>query len=296
MPPRVVNLLHAVLQQPYARIRLPVTEIRGLFRHDGIEPPLHIDKRAHLITQISTKHDGSTALSNGKTVPSVMLVSNYRLLRETIRLLIEGGRGFQVLAETDERGQTLRAATDLRPDLIVFDLDPDWTGAIVTIRQLIRNCPGSQVVALSLHTEDAIVEGTLRAGVRAFLSKEGPSEEIVAVLRLVANGEAYLSPRIAARVMDWVKNREIAGASIPALVGLTERELETLRLLAEGRSSKEVAVALDLSVETVRTYRKFLMRKLKVHNLAGLVRIAATTGLLSVIAEQRVREADYLGW
>lgn len=216
-----------------------------------------------------------------RTVYSVILVSSFRLVREAVRALIEGGPTFQVVAEADDRGHTLRAVADHRPDLILFDLDPDYVGSLETIRQVIRSRPSTPVVALSLHTEDRIIQSALRTGIRGFVCKEGPSGELAVVLKLVAEGEAYLSPRIAARVMEWVRSRQLASTPIPELMDLNAREIEILTLLSDGRTNKEVASTLDLAVDTVRTYRKTLMKKLNVHNVAGLVQIAASVGLIN---------------
>ena len=213
---------------------------------------------------------------------SVILVSSFRLVREAVRALIERDQTFHVIAEAEDRTDTLRVVSDLRPDLILFDLDPDYATRIETIRLIIRTRPDIRIIALSARGEDIIIESALRAGVRGFLSKAGPSCELAAVLQVVAQGEAYLSPRIAARVMDWVKKREVTGPPIPALAALTEREAEVLRLLAAGRTSKEVAAALNLAVETIRSYRKTLMKKLEVHNVAELLQFAASAGLMEI--------------
>jgi DNA-binding NarL/FixJ family response regulator len=213
---------------------------------------------------------------------SIIVVSTFRLVREAVRALIERDQAFHVIAEAEDRTETLRVVSDLRPDLILFDLDPDYAATIETIRLLIRDRPDSRIIALSAHGEDVIIESALRAGVRGFLSKTGPSYEITAVLHVVAQGEAYLSPRIAARVMDWVKNREVTGPPIPVLAALTEREAEVLRLLAAGRTSKEIAATLNLAIETIRSYRKTLMKKLGVHNVAELLQFAASAGLITI--------------
>jgi DNA-binding NarL/FixJ family response regulator len=223
------------------------------------------------------------------TVHSVLLVSSFQLVREVVRALIETGEDFHVAAEAGDRSGTLRIARDLRPDLILFDLDPEYAAGIETIREIIRDRPGVRVVAFSMHSEDLIIDSVLRAGVRGFLSKTGPSWELTAVLRVVAGGEAYLSPRIAARVMDWVKNRKLTNTRVPALAGLKEREIEVLGLLAEGRTSKEIAGDLNLAVETIRTYRKSLMKKLQVHNVAGLIQFAAAAGLMTIA---RAKESE----
>lgn len=225
---------------------------------------------------------GPPGCGTEKAVHSVVVVSSFRLLREAVRALIEGDPAFHVIAESDGNSHTLRAVADLRPDLILFDLDPNYAASIETMRELIRNLPAVRVIAFSQYTEDTIVESALRTGVWGFLSKAGPSQELAGVLQLVAEGDVYLSPRIAARVMDWVKKREVASTPNPTLKGLTKREIELLRLVGEGKTSKEAAVALDLAVESVRTYRKSLMKKLNVHNVAGLLRLAASAGLIRI--------------
>ena len=240
-----------------------------------------------------TGKKGSQRLGPAQGVPeysavySVLLVSSSRLVREVVRALIEGGKDFQVVAEAGDRKGTLRISNDVRPDLILFDLDPDYAAGIETIREIVKDRPGVGVIVFSMHIEDLIIESVLRAGVRGFLSKTGPSFELTEVLKAVAEGEAYLSPRIASRVMGWVKNRRLTNTPLPALAGLKEREIEVLSLLAEGRTTKEVAGFLNLAVETVRTYRKSLMKKLQVHNVAGLIQFASAAGLMRTTPSQK---------
>ena len=220
-----------------------------------------------------------------KAVYSVLLVSSYRLVREAAKALIEIHPDFTVVEETAERSHVLRVLVNLSPDVILFDLDPDYAAAIETIKEIVNNAPHIKIVALSMHDEDATVEGALRAGVRGFLSKAGSSGELGAVLKTIVHGEAYLSPRIVARVIQWIKSGELRSPVNPALESLSEREVQVMRLLVNGQTSKEIAASLNLAVETVRTYRKTLMKKLKVHNLAALVQFAASAGMIGTAAE-----------
>jgi len=213
---------------------------------------------------------------------SVLLVSSFRLIREALRVLIERHDGFKVTGETDDTGQTLQALGHLRPDVIVMDLDPDYAAAIETIREIVKHRPEIKIIVLSKHLEDTIVGNVLRAGARGFVSKEGSSVELVEALNTVARGQAYLSPVVAAQVMEWVRSGEPQGEHHSALEGLTEREIQVLRLLAGGRVTKEVAAALDLEVETVRSYRKSLMKKLQIHNIAELMRLAVLAGVITI--------------
>lgn len=215
-------------------------------------------------------------------VYSVLLVATFRLFREGMRALLERDKDFQVIGETDGYSQLLGLLSTLRPDLILFDLDPDDDAGIETIREIVRNHPGMRIIALSSRGEDAIIESAVRAGVRGFICKAETSDNLADILKTVAQGGAYLSPHLVGRVMDRLKHGELRSTSAPVLRGLTEREVQVLRLLAEGMTTKDVASALHLAVETVRTYRKTLMKKLGVHNVAGLVHVAAAAGLIVV--------------
>ena len=213
---------------------------------------------------------------------SVLLVASFRLAREGMRAIIDRDKNFRVIGETDDRGQTLRLLGTHRPDLVLFDLDPAHDAGIETINAIVRNHPGSRIIALSMRCEDVIVESAVRAGVIGFVCKEEPSDNLTDILKTVAQGGAYLSPRIVGQLVDRLKNGELRSTPNPALKGLTEREVQVLRLLAGGLASKEVAATLNLAVETVRSYRKSLMKKLKVHNVAGLVQFAASAGVIVV--------------
>ena len=186
-----------------------------------------------------------------------------------------------MIGETDDWSRMVRLLDSL-PDVILFDLDPVHDAGIQTISEILRNHPGIRIIALSMRCEHAIVEGAVRAGVVAFMCKAEPSDNLTDILKNVAQGGAYLSPLIVRQLIDRLKNGELRSTPNPALEGLTEREVQVLRLLAEGLANKEVASALDLTVETVRSYRKSLMKKLKIHNLAGLVQFAASAGVIVV--------------
>jgi DNA-binding NarL/FixJ family response regulator len=215
-------------------------------------------------------------------VYSVLLVAGFRLVREGMRALIDRDKNFHVIGETDEKGQTMRVLSTHRPDVILFDLDPAHDAGIETITEIVRNHPGIRIIALSMRCADAIVESAVRAGVIGFICKAEPSDNLTDILKTVAQGGVYLSPLIVGQLMGRLKNGELRSTRDPALDGLTAREAQVLRLLAEGLASKEVAAALNLAVETVRTYRKSLMKKLNVHNVAGLVQLAASAGVIAL--------------
>ena len=225
---------------------------------------------------------------------SVLLVSSCQLVREAVRALIERHANFQVLGEAGDLEHTLRALRNLRPDLVLLDLDPDYAAAVDTIKGIVKYYSDIRLIVLSTHLEGDVVESALRAGVRGFISKTGSSREMFEILKTVAQGEAYLSPQLATWLMEWVRSGKPPRSWSSTLQGLTQREIQVLKLLAEGRVNKEIAAALNLGVETVRSHRKSLMNKLEIHNVADLTRFAASAGVIA-IAEPEVAAANPTG-
>ena len=215
-------------------------------------------------------------------VYSVLLVAIFQLVREGIRAVIERDSDFQVIIEAGDRSQIMQALDTLRVDLIVFELDPDRALSIETIKLILQNYPSNKIIALSTYDDDAIVENVVRAGVRGFLSKGEPSGDLLKALKMVAEGGAYLSPAIVARVMDLVRTRELRNRRHPALNILSNREVQVLKLLAEGKTATEIANVLHLSADTVRTYRKTMMHKLKIYSLSQLMQFALSVGLIVI--------------
>jgi DNA-binding NarL/FixJ family response regulator len=211
-----------------------------------------------------------------------------------VRALIERHEHFQVFGEADDLEHTLRALRNLRPDVILMDLDPDHAAAIEIIKGTIKHHPDVRAAVIATHIDDAVVESALRAGVRGFISKARSSSELFEILKAVARREAYLSPLVATWLMEWVRNGKPPRIRDSTLEGLTQRELQVLRLLAEGRVNKEIAAALKVGVETVRSHRKSLMNKLEIHNVADLTRFAISAGVVA-IAEPKVADANGAG-
>lgn len=177
------------------------------------------EQPAYRLRAVIAGANGGTACREVQGMYSVLLVSSLRLVREAVKALIDRDEDFQVIGETDDRSQTLRILTTLRPDVILFDLDPDYEARLETVREILKEHPGIKIVALSMHGEGDILRSAVRLGVRAFMCKAGPSTDVVEVLKIVVRGGAYLSPNIATQVMDWVKNAK--SESNPALESLT---------------------------------------------------------------------------
>jgi DNA-binding NarL/FixJ family response regulator len=208
---------------------------------------------------------------------TILIADDHRLLREGLRALLER-EGFQVVAEADNGRSAVQLAKKLKPDIVITDIAmPDLNGVEVT-KQISAEAPRSKVLALSMHTESRFVLGVLEAGASGYLLKDAAFEELSIAIKAVLKGQIYLSPAITGVVV-----RQSVGAtgSKPGTDGsmLSKREREVLQLIAEGKSTKQIAATLYVSVKTVETHRKQIMDKLDIHSVAGLTKYAVREGL-----------------
>lgn len=187
--------------------------------------------------------------------------------------------GVQVVAETQDGRSAIELVETLRPDVALLDISmPDLNGIETAARIRIR-FPQTRVVILSMHAGKDYVAQALRAGASGYLLKDATPAELESALRAVARGETYLSPRISGAVVE--KYLQSADRAAGPLEALTPRQREILRLIAEGRSTKEMAAELGVSIKTVETHRALLMERLDIHDVAGLVRFAVRVGIVS---------------
>lgn len=212
---------------------------------------------------------------------SVMIVDDHRIFREGVRNLLHQSGEFSVVAEAGDVDQAIALAATYRPDLIVLDLhlgDTDGLSAIAPIR---TRSPLSKILVLSMNDDELVVSHALQLGARGFVIKKASSDDLRVALRAVIAGGVYLSPEVSESIVGRMQS---GGArrrsSVTGLDSLSPREFEVLELVADGKTSKDVADLLNLQVETVRTYRKSIMRKLGVNHVAGLVSMAMQSGLL----------------
>jgi DNA-binding NarL/FixJ family response regulator len=187
----------------------------------------------------------------------------------------------EVIGEAENGRKALKMAEKIRPNVVIMDVTmPDMNGIEAT-RKMLTEVPGVKVIALSMHSDRRFVLGMLEAGASGYLMKDCAFDELAKAVRSVATGQTYLSPSIADVLvkgyLDKV-NEKISVARSP----LTEREREILQLLAEGRSSKEIAAHLGVSVKTVETHRRNMMQKLNMRSVAELTKYAIREGLISV--------------
>lgn len=214
----------------------------------------------------------------------LLLADDHAMVREGLKSLIKAESDMSVVGEASNGKQTLALAREVGPHVVVMDVAmPDLNG-IEAARKLLTDSPHIKVVALSGHANREFVREMLKAGASAYVLKSRAYEELVRAIREVAKGKKYLSPDIARGVVDEYVQMSASGGDNPAFVVLTDREREALQLLAEGKSTKEIASELGISVKTVETHRHNIMEKLNLHSVAELTKYAIREGITSVDA------------
>ena len=214
----------------------------------------------------------------------VLLADDHTLVRAGIRGLVEAIPGVEIVAEAGDGQQALALIHERHADVDERDVSMPGLNGLELAARVAREAPRTRVAILSMHGTPGHVAQALRAGVKGYVLKDAAAEELPLLLRAVMRGETYLSPAISKHVVDAYLDRD-GKAKVPAegvpLDGLTPRQREILQLVAEGKSTKDVARLLNLSVKTVEAHRGQIMTRLEIHDLAGLVRYAIRTGLVS---------------
>ncbi len=212
----------------------------------------------------------------------ILLADDHKIVRQGIRTLLATEPDMEVVGEADNGRIILRLVQELSPQVIIMDISmPDLNGIDAT-RQILSEFPGLKVIALSMHSDSLFVLNMLKAGATGYLLKDCALEELVKAIRTVVANKTYLSPGISdILIRDFMEGWSIStGASVFTV--LTAREREVLQLMAEGKSTTQIAQTLCVSVKTVEAHRKQVMNKLGIHSVAGLTKYAIREGLTSL--------------
>ncbi len=211
----------------------------------------------------------------------IILADDHAVMRTGLRLVLERQSDFQVVGEASDGREAVAMAQKLAPDVLVTDIGMPNLNGIEATRQLSTAAPQIAVVILSMHSDESYVLRALKAGAKAYLLKESAESDLIAAIRAVASGKAFFSPAVSRMLVeDYVRqlqDREIEDS----YELLTTREREILQLIAEGKSNKEIAAVLNLSLYTVETHRGNLMEKLGLHTVPELILYAVRKGVIS---------------
>lgn len=216
---------------------------------------------------------------------NILLVDDHKIMRDGIRAILKDSDEFNVIAEADTGLAAVAMTHSFKPHLVLMELQlPGMNGMEATV-EILRHDPETRVIILSMYEDENSVLQAMQCGAQAYVLKKAGAMDLLDALRTVARGGTYLSPQVSEAFLNRLHRGDLnERKSTPALERLTPRERQVLRMVAEGKTSKEIAVMLKLGLQTVRGYRKTLMRKLDVRNAAGVTRIALAHGLARATA------------
>jgi two-component system response regulator NreC len=211
----------------------------------------------------------------------IILADDHAVMRRGLRLVLEAQKDFEVVGEASDGREAVTLVETLKPDVAVLDITMPNMNGIEAARQISAKQPGVAIVVLSMHSDEGYVLRALKAGARGYLLKESPEADFIQAIRAVSQGKAFFSPAVSRMLVeDYV--RQLQDKDIEdSYELLTQRERELLQLIAEGKSNKDVANMLNLSLYTVETHRGNIMEKLNLHSVPELILYAVRKGVIS---------------
>jgi RNA polymerase sigma factor (sigma-70 family) len=215
-----------------------------------------------------------------KTI-GVLLADDHTLIRAGLRMVVEAQPDLSVVAEANNGREAVAMAQELKPDVVVMDIGMPSLNSIEAAREIRKTLPDTQIVMLSMHSDEGYVLRALNAGAKAYLLKDSAEADLAQAIRAAAAGKSFFSPAVGRVLLeDYLRKLQRTGAE-DCYELLSPREREILQLVAEGKSSKEIATLLNLSVYTVETHRAHLMQKLNLHGIPELILYAVRKGIIS---------------
>jgi DNA-binding NarL/FixJ family response regulator len=210
----------------------------------------------------------------------IMLVDDHEVVRRGLRAILEAEPGWEICAEAADGRRAAEAAGDVRPDVMVLDISMPELNGLEAARQILRVSPKTRILILTMHESEELLRNVLKAGARGYLFKSDAGRELVAAVHALQEGKTYFTSKIAERLVNgFIEGRSGAGESGGDADLLTAREREVIQLVAEGKSTKEVAARLGTSLKTAETHRASIMRKLDLHSISDLVRYAVRNNI-----------------
>jgi DNA-binding NarL/FixJ family response regulator len=212
---------------------------------------------------------------------TVLLAEDHMIVREGFRRMLELEQDIEIAGEAQDGRQAVVLAKKLRPDVVLMDIAMPQLNGLEATRQLLKLLPGTRVLILSAHSDDAYVKSATDSGAVGFLLKQTSAHEVCKAIREVHSGKTFFSSSIARHFnrLNPLSSGH-AGPSSSKLARLTSREMEVLQLIAEGKANKETASELGIGIKTVEKHREHLMQKLDIHDTAGLTRYAISAGII----------------
>ncbi|HVB29742.1 MAG TPA: response regulator transcription factor [Terriglobia bacterium] len=205
----------------------------------------------------------------------ILIADDHEVVRQGVRTIIESQAGWTIVAEARNGSDAVSQALETQPDIALLDITMPELNGLEAAKQILKQLPGTQVLILTMHESDELVREVLAAGARGYVLKTDARRDLVNAVRFLSEGRPFFTSTVAEMVLEGFRHGQ-APAKAEIAVGdrLTSRERQIVQLLAEGKTSKEIATALDISTKTADTHRANLMRKLNLHSLVDIVRYA----------------------
>ncbi len=210
----------------------------------------------------------------------LLVADDHEIVRRGLRTLIEAQPGWQVTAEASDGREAVEKAKAIRPDVTVLDIGMPSLNGLEAARQMLKNDARAKILILTMHDSDPLIREVLDAGARGYVLKTDASRDLVTAINAVRSNKTFFTAKVAQIVLDGYLDKKPRKDAESAQTRLTPRQREIVQLLAEGKSSKEVAVALGLSVKTAETHRANIMKRLDCHSVSELVRYAVRNNII----------------
>jgi len=211
----------------------------------------------------------------------ILIADDHEVARQGIRSLLESRPGWEVCAEAKDGREAVEGATKFKPDVLLLDIGMPNLNGLDAARQILATTPDARILILTIHDSEQVVREVLAAGARGFLLKSDAGRDLLAAVEALQHRRTFFTPKVAQMMLDgYLRPHEEADPSGQCV--LTPREREVIQLVAEGRTTKEIATTLSLSVKTAETHRTNLMRKLDLHSVADLTLYAVRNGIVQI--------------
>jgi DNA-binding NarL/FixJ family response regulator len=211
----------------------------------------------------------------------ILVADDHDLMRRGLKALLESRPGWTICAEAHTGREAVAKAEELRPDIVILDITMPELNGVEAARRILKASPNTEVLVLSVHYSDQLIRDILDAGVRGYIVKSDSDRDLVIAVEALSNHKPFFTPRATELILSNFNNKGTLG-EVPDIIGerLTSREREIVQLLSEGKTSKEVASVLGISVKTAETHRANIMRKLEIHSVSELVRYAVRNQII----------------
>lgn len=212
---------------------------------------------------------------------TILLAEDHLIVRKGLKALLEMEADFSIVGEAENGLDAVQMAEELDPLIIVMDIALPKLNGIEAARKILKERPASKILVLSAYADDGYIEKMIAIGVCGFLIKQCAPDNLITAIREIVKGKNFFSPAISERIEQLTKKQiNHDGTAVKKLLALSERELQVLQLITEGKANKLVAFELDISIKTVEKHRQNLMKKLSIHDIAGLTRYAIAEGII----------------